>query len=552
MNKVEKKSERGAIEIIEEAVHLLRFSPPGLLLSYYTGSLPFVLGLLFFFGDMSRNAFAPGHCAEASLAVALLFIWMKCWHSVFLLKVMDKIGSRKVHRWSFRRVVRLFALQTIFQPSGLFLTLVSLILLFPTGWVFAFYQNLAIERYGRPLDLGASLKRSIRLARLWPRQNHLILLVISLFSLFVFLNIVTAMILIPLLMNKLLGIETVFTLSGIYLLNTTFFTVALGLTFLCIDPIVKTVYALRYFYGLSIKSGDDMRVELKNSFAKYKKTFAALILIVCTASSGVLFAGNQGKNQGDIFPVHPVTLTSEGLDRSIEEVMARPEFAWCLSREKEVKEGIKPHGFFSFVETWAKKIGGVISDILGKISDWLKNLFPKKSGTARESGGDWTPYVKVLLFAVICLAACAAALYIFRFLKRRKRTNIAHVTLIQASIPDLGDEQVNADDLPVDRWIELAKDLIAKGSLRLALRAFYFATISHLASRNMILIAPYKSNRDYETELQRRAHEEKELVATFSENVRFFDRAWYGMYDVTMHHVEHFRSSHERITALAG
>jgi hypothetical protein len=67
----------------------------------------------------------------------------------------------------------------------------------------------------------------------------------------------------------------------------------------------------------------------------------------------------------------------------------------------------------------------------------------------------------------------------------------------------------------------------------------------------MLLIAPYKSNRDYIAELRRRAHEEKELVTVFSKNVTFFDKAWYGMYDVTMKHVEAFSSNHKRITALA-
>ena len=96
MNKAYKNTQKGAIEIIEEAVHLLRFSPPGLLLTYYAGTLPFVLGFLFFLGDMSRSAFASNYCTEAALGVSALFIWMKCWHSIFLLQVMALVGSKKV------------------------------------------------------------------------------------------------------------------------------------------------------------------------------------------------------------------------------------------------------------------------------------------------------------------------------------------------------------------------------------------------------------------------------------------------------------------------
>src|ERR1019366_9370994 len=34
--------------------------------AYYTGSLPFVLGFLFFWADMSQSAFAYDHCAPAA------------------------------------------------------------------------------------------------------------------------------------------------------------------------------------------------------------------------------------------------------------------------------------------------------------------------------------------------------------------------------------------------------------------------------------------------------------------------------------------------------
>ena len=356
MNRDDKKTKKDAIEIVEEAMHLLRFTPPGVLLSYYAGSLPFILGLLYFLGDMSRNAFAPYHCAGASLLVAALFIWMKCWHSVFLLKLMAMIGSNKAHRWSFRRVMRLFAVQTMFQPSGLFVTIASMILVFPIGWVFAFYQNISIESYEKPIDLKSTLKRSSYLARLWPRQNYLILLIFFLFSIFVFLNVCTAIILIPFLLNRLLGIETVFTLSGIHFFNTTFLAVALGITFLCIDPIVKTVYALRYFYGLSIKSGDDLRVGLKNHFWKYKKAFAILVFMLCAIHSGTAISGEAGERRADVSLSSTENITSERLNHSIEEVMARPEFTWRLPMEKEVKEGEKIPGFFSFMEKWIKKV----------------------------------------------------------------------------------------------------------------------------------------------------------------------------------------------------
>ena len=77
MNKSHKKHQKSAIRMIEEAVHILRCAPVALLSVYYIGSVPFVLGLLYFWADMSRGTFAGERCLGESLFLALLFPWMK-------------------------------------------------------------------------------------------------------------------------------------------------------------------------------------------------------------------------------------------------------------------------------------------------------------------------------------------------------------------------------------------------------------------------------------------------------------------------------------------
>ena len=101
--------------------------------------------------------------------------------------------------------------------------------------------------------------------------------------------------------------------------------------------------------------------------------------------------------------------------------------------------------------------------------------------------------------------------------------------------------------MPEDEWLRLANEMLAKGDLRLALRAFYLATLAHLAAREIVSIARFKSNRDYETEVNRRARGATELRAAFADNVQSFDRAWYGLYEVTTDGVARFRSNFERI-----
>ena len=94
---------------------------------------------------------------------------------------------------------------------------------------------------------------------------------------FVFINLASAVFMAPHLLKSLLGIDTMFTRSGTYLVNTTFWAGTAALAFLCLDPLVKAVYALRCFYGTSITTGRDLRVAL----AGLRGRGVAALLAVC-------------------------------------------------------------------------------------------------------------------------------------------------------------------------------------------------------------------------------------------------------------------------------
>ena len=96
------------------------------------------------------------------------------------------------------------------------------------------------------------------------------------------------------------------------------------------------------------------------------------------------------------------------------------------------------------------------------------------------------------------------------------------------TLPDITDESVGADQLPEDGWTKMAHELLARGEFRLALRAFYLASLAHLAERNLISLARFKSNHDYERELTRRAHAFPALLELFEETVSAFDRVGYS------------------------
>ena len=253
----------GGLQILDEALYLLRSAAGKLLPAYYIGSLPFVLGLLYFWTDMSRSADAHHYLGISSLGIAILFLWMKCWQAVFAHRTRDHILGRKGKALGSVRLLNLVAIQTVLHAAAFVVLPIAFVLALPFGWCYAFFQNVTAAAPDHTTSLRAAWRFAWQQARLWPRQNHLLLAIMSLFSLAVITNLGLAIFMLPYLAKKFIGAETIFTLSGVNALNTTFWAAVFALAYLCLDPILKTAYTLRCYYGESLQTGTDIRTELK-------------------------------------------------------------------------------------------------------------------------------------------------------------------------------------------------------------------------------------------------------------------------------------------------
>jgi hypothetical protein len=155
----------------------------------------------------------------------------------------------------------------------------------------------------------------------------------------------------------------------------------------------------------------------------------------------------------------------------------------------------------------------------------------------------------IVILLLIALAGLLVWL-LFRIWQRRQPVEEMEAKPL-APAPDVADENVGADQLPEDGWARLARELIERGELRLAIRAFYLAALAHLADRHLISLARFKSNRDYERELQRRSHALAGLADLFGGSVTAFERVWYGRHGATAELVEEFRSNVEKMKAVS-
>jgi hypothetical protein len=67
----------------------------------------------------------------------------------------------------------------------------------------------------------------------------------------------------------------------------------------------------------------------------------------------------------------------------------------------------------------------------------------------------------------------------------------------------------------------------------------------------LLTIAKFKSNREYQMELQRRAHSYPQVLRSFSENVSLLERSWYGNHPVTRDAFDRFRTNQQQMSREA-
>ena len=250
----------------------------------------------------------------------------------------------------------------------------------------------------------------------------------------------------------------------------------------------------------------------------------------------------------------PSGLSSSQLDGAINQTIHENKYIWRMPREKiddaDANEGPVARFFEKIGDMfrkWAHAVGHWLNQVLRAIGDWLNKLLGRNKTSYAGSSGSWGTPVELLLWALLAVVACGLAIFLYRVWRDRSisRTTVAAQAIV--SVPDLRDENVGADQLPEDEWMKLGRELLARGELRLAMRAFYLASLSHLAARNLISIARFKSNREYERELLRRGHSFPELLSMFGQNISVFEAIWYGMHDVSPDSVNQFALTVEKI-----
>jgi len=518
------REETSPIDVLERAFSLAARQPTTVF-THYFGSVPFLIGLLWFVDEMRTSRGALDRCLPEACGVALLYLWMNYCRARFSGALRARLEGRAIRDWSAQDSVRLFGVQSRFQGLKLFVMPIAAASLIAWPWTTAFFRNvtnLAAEPSSQ--DVGVS-RVARNQANLWQRQNGFISVFIALISMILFVNIGLVLFIVPQLARTFSGVENPFTRSPIGALNTSLLFVDIGLCWLLLDPIIEAVYVIRCFEGQSLRTGADL-------LSKLRKIAAIGLLLLLPA---VLTAQRQSS---------PNVISSEEWKKSVNRALQSERYGWSVPK---VQPNQDESAFWRGMETFAQAFERGIKTArhwINTLMTWIaRGLGLDRDTTDSPGSGRAGPsgHIGALLYLLTGLVAASLLVVVWRMWPRAGPKPGAKAGSRPGAV-DLASEDLLANQLPEDQWFELAERCLSGGDLRLALRALFLASLAYLDGRTLISIHASKSNREYLHELGRNARS-RNLVDHFSSNLASFERAWYGMHDVGPGQIEAFRAN---------
>jgi flagellar motility protein MotE (MotC chaperone) len=559
-----RRSETGALQILEEAFHLVRSADVKSFWLFYLGAVPWAVGLLYFVADMGRSSLAARDAAFAALALTGLWMWMRLCQAKFCASLWERLNPGSLPRTGFGERLRALAALWFLQAFQIPALALGIVFAIPLGWILAAQQNvsvLALTRAPGDRPLRELLGRSLRHSHDQWAQNHGILLVFLFVFLFTWINLVATCIAVPGLVKSIFGVESLFTLApSVAASNTTFVLGTLLLAQLAIVPLYNAAYVLRCVYAGSRASGADLlsrlaacRERRRIEEQRERGSLGRVALVaVCLLSGAAAPVARAGEGRASPSPSVPAAGSDEAerFRGEIAETLERKKYQWRLSRR--VEEGEEEAGQ-SWLGERLEEIAESVKRLLKAIEDWIEDamrrLMERNPGASEDDTKKDSAFFKKLgstaslaLVAVLLglLLWLAAAIY-FRY-RGRERTEIAAEG--GGGPIDLESEDIVATQLREDEWLRLAREQIEKGEERLAIRALFLATLAHLGERGLLKIARFKSNRDYRAELLLRARGLADLRRAFDENTTLFERVWYGLHRPASGSVEGYLKNH--------
>ena len=592
-----KHSYLSALLLAEEGLQLLFRAGLVPYVTYLVGTLPFLIGAIYYWSAMIHSAEAHSFASTGALGLALLYGWMTTLQSRFGQHLRETLIDSELSPWTFGAFFRTMCRQASIQATVIVVYPISALTLIPMAYSVAWYQNVALLDDGGRATLRELARDAGRQAILWPKQNHALLwlssplmviaagtiylvtlpildglqqgfdetsLVLSFGAIYVGIVALATLPLAPVATtiaiaigsSLFFGIEFFHILSGADTLyarnpmalvgNSTFVALICALTYLALDPVLKAAYAVRCHEGHSLQTGADLRVALQRIRKTGRRTVVGVLVL--TALSLSLHTPSADAEAAP-------TPQAANLDAALQDELAQTRYTWRMPREARPDaelpaflQALKEFG--DDFREWAESAYDWTQDKWERFRAWMRGDHPDTPRSGLFGGS--SPSLRLLTVVVGIVLASLIGYLIWISFRQRQPQVMAGIAALESNTPDLESEATTAADMPEDEWLALAQQLAASGDYRLAARALFFSILATMARREVIRIARFKSNLDYQNELMRRASSIGDAPAHFSRIALIYESVWYGEHNADaavlrqMHsHQEHLRHAIE-------
>jgi hypothetical protein len=274
------------VDLIEEAIHLLRRAPIETYALFLVAIAPFVLCFFQFCSEMSYSEFAGMNLPGFASILAISYLWMKAVQHLACRQLVRVYTGEVPNRGDFGNVFRSCIHQAAIHPIGLFakpmaalasipgfLTFVPLLML-PASIIFSFFQNASIVITGERGDFAKCWRLSVNRGRAAAS-----LLFVSLFlRIVIFLNVYLTIGVLPYLVKALFGVDTFLSRDFRWLISFSYLVGIALISYFALDLLSKAIQVIEVCRAEAQTTGKDLQRSLTSLTAATK---AGAILFLC-------------------------------------------------------------------------------------------------------------------------------------------------------------------------------------------------------------------------------------------------------------------------------
>ncbi|HZC34958.1 MAG TPA: hypothetical protein VE242_05065, partial [Chthoniobacterales bacterium] len=275
------------IELIEEAIHLLRRAPIETYAFFLVGVAPFVLCFFRFCSEMSYSTLAAADLPGFALTLALSYLWMKAMQYLTCRQLVRAYTGEMSDQGNFRRILRSCVHQAAIHPIGLLAKPMAVVasipgfitflppLMLPASITFSFFQNASVLITGEPGDFEKCWRLSVNRGR-----ATVSLLFLSLFlGIVIFLNLYLTIGILPYLLKALFGIDTFLSRDFRWLISFAY-VIGVGLiSYFVVDLLIKAIQVIHVCQAEAQTTGKDLQRSLLSLTAVKRATPILLCLL---------------------------------------------------------------------------------------------------------------------------------------------------------------------------------------------------------------------------------------------------------------------------------